>query len=104
MSNLDATRQGRSGTAPRLAPIDVPQAVLDDLSERLARTRWPKPVEGTGWDAGADVAYIRELCEYWRRDYDWRADTGWQAQRREREQQPEHRHLGHCGFPCRWSG
>ena len=73
MRDSDAVRQGSSRSAPRPAPIDVPQAVLDDLAERLARTRWPEPSEGTGWDAGADVAYIRELCEYWRDVYDWRA-------------------------------
>jgi pimeloyl-ACP methyl ester carboxylesterase len=54
------------------ARIDVPQAVLDDLAERLARTRWAQPVEHTGWDAGADVSYVRALCEYWRDGYDWR--------------------------------
>jgi pimeloyl-ACP methyl ester carboxylesterase len=30
-------------------------------------------VEGSGWDYGVDVAYIRDLCEYWRTQYDWRA-------------------------------
>lgn len=57
----------------RPAPIAVPQAVLDDLAERLARTRWAQPLEGTGWDAGADVDYVRDLCAYWRDGYDWRA-------------------------------
>ncbi|MCF2532345.1 epoxide hydrolase family protein [Yinghuangia soli] len=52
--------------------IDVPDAVLDDLRDRLARTRWPEPVPGTGWDAGTDTAYLRELCAYWRDEYDWR--------------------------------
>jgi microsomal epoxide hydrolase len=52
----------------------VPQSTLDDLHERLARTRWAIPVEGTGWGAGADVEYIRDLCAYWRDGYDWRAN------------------------------
>ena len=30
--------------------IAIPQATLDDLRERLARTRWPDEVEGVGWD------------------------------------------------------
>jgi microsomal epoxide hydrolase len=47
--------------------------VLDDLRERLARTRWPEPLEGAEWDYGAKVEVIRELCEYWRDGYDWRA-------------------------------
>lgn len=53
--------------------IDVPEAVLDDLRERLARTRFPEPIEGTGWGYGTDAAYLRELCSYWREKFDWRA-------------------------------
>ena len=36
--------------------IDVPQATLDDLRERLGRTRWPDEVEGAGWDYGTSLA------------------------------------------------
>src|SRR3712207_5569129 len=57
---------------PRPFTIDVPQAVLDDLHQRVAHTRWPEPLPGGGWEHGADVAYIRELCDYWRTGYDWR--------------------------------
>jgi pimeloyl-ACP methyl ester carboxylesterase len=53
--------------------IAVPDAVLEDLRERLARTRWPDAIDGAGWDYGADLDYVRDLCEYWRTDYDWRA-------------------------------
>lgn len=53
--------------------IDVPQAVLDDLAERLARTRWPDEVEGAGWDYGVHLAYLQELVDYWRVHFDWRA-------------------------------
>jgi len=52
--------------------INVSDEVLDDLRRRLGATRWPDPIPGTGWDYGADVAYIRELCAYWREGYDWR--------------------------------
>src|SRR5215471_9820972 len=53
--------------------IDVPQADLDDLSDRLARTRWPDELPGVGWAYGAPLAYVRELADYWRTTYDWRA-------------------------------
>jgi len=53
--------------------VDVAQASLDDLRERLARTRWPDEVDGAGWDYGASLAYMRELVEYWRTGFDWRA-------------------------------
>jgi pimeloyl-ACP methyl ester carboxylesterase len=53
--------------------VDVAQATLDDLWDRLARTRWPDEVEGAGWDYGANLAYMRELVEHWRTSFDWRA-------------------------------
>jgi epoxide hydrolase len=52
--------------------VDVPQAALDDLRERLARTRWPAEPDGIGWSRGVPVGYLRELAEYWRTAYDWR--------------------------------
>src|SRR5690606_30779392 len=68
---------GRAAYNPRMSPrpfqIHVSDAVLDDLRARLARTRWPDAIPGTGWDYGADIEYIRELCDYWRDRYDWRA-------------------------------
>ena len=52
--------------------IDIPQADLDDLRDRLARTRWPDEIPGAGWDYGIPLDYTRELAEYWRTSYDWR--------------------------------
>jgi pimeloyl-ACP methyl ester carboxylesterase len=52
--------------------IDVPQADLDDLRDRLARTRFPDALPGVGWSYGTDPGYVRELAEYWRDGYDWR--------------------------------
>jgi pimeloyl-ACP methyl ester carboxylesterase len=53
--------------------LDIPQADLDDLHERLARTRWPDAPAGADWSYGIPVPYVRELAEYWRTRYDWRA-------------------------------
>jgi epoxide hydrolase len=53
--------------------IDIPEADLDDLRDRLRRTRWPEPEPVAGWSQGTPLAYTRELCEYWRTGYDWRA-------------------------------
>ena len=52
--------------------IDIPQADLDDLRDRLARTRWPDQLPGVGWDYGIPLDYVRELASYWRDGYDWR--------------------------------
>ena len=52
--------------------IHVPDEVLRDLKERLARTRFPDEIEGSGWEYGADLRYMKELVAYWRDKFDWR--------------------------------
>ena len=53
--------------------IDIPQADLDDLHDRLANARWPRQLPGDGWRRGVPVEELRALAEYWRTGYDWRA-------------------------------
>lgn len=53
--------------------IEVPEPVLQDLRDRIARTRWPREVPGPAWDSGADARYLKELLPYWREGFDWRA-------------------------------
>jgi epoxide hydrolase len=51
--------------------IDVPEAELRDLRERLRHTRWPE--RETDPSQGVPLAYVRELCAYWAEEYDWGA-------------------------------
>jgi pimeloyl-ACP methyl ester carboxylesterase len=53
--------------------INVPDSVLVDLKQRLARTRFPGDIPGSGWDYGTNLAYLKDLVAYWRDKYDWRA-------------------------------
>ncbi|MGK8524735.1 epoxide hydrolase family protein [Nocardia asteroides] len=53
--------------------IDIPQDRIDDLRRRLAGTTWPSDLPGVGWGKGMRVAYLRQLAEYWRTEFDWRA-------------------------------
>ena len=68
---------GQSVTSPDagIEPfvIDVPEAVLADLRARLARARLPDEPEGVGWQLGMNQAYLQQLIEYWRDEFDWRA-------------------------------
>jgi pimeloyl-ACP methyl ester carboxylesterase len=52
--------------------IDIPQRALDDLRDRLGRTRWPDELPGAGWDLGVPLDYLKGLAEYWATAYDWR--------------------------------
>jgi pimeloyl-ACP methyl ester carboxylesterase len=53
--------------------IQVRDEVLADLKQRLARTRFPGEIPGSGWDYGTNLAYLKELVAYWRDRFDWRA-------------------------------
>ena len=53
--------------------IQIPQADVDYLSDRLASARWPGEVPGTGWERGVPLGYLKELAGYWRTGYDWHA-------------------------------
>jgi epoxide hydrolase len=52
--------------------VDIPESDLLDLRDRLAHTRWPTELPGSGWDRGVPVDYLQDLARYWRDDYDWR--------------------------------
>jgi len=53
--------------------IRVDDSTLEDLRLRLSMTRFPDQIDGTGWEYGTPIAYVRELVRYWRDEYDWRA-------------------------------
>jgi pimeloyl-ACP methyl ester carboxylesterase len=53
--------------------IDVPEAELGDLRERLQRARWPERETVEDWSQGVPLAYLQDLCGYWADGYDWRA-------------------------------
>jgi len=67
-----AVHAQEDATAIRPYTIQVPEADIEDLKARLALARIPDQIPNTGWDYGTDMAYLRELIDYWRNDFDWR--------------------------------
>ncbi len=53
--------------------IQIPQADVEYLHDRLASARWPGELPGVGWGRGVPLGYLKELAGYWRTAYDWRA-------------------------------
>jgi pimeloyl-ACP methyl ester carboxylesterase len=51
----------------------VSDADLEDLRDRLRRTRWPDAEAVADWTQGVPLSYLQRLCSYWADDYDWRA-------------------------------
>lgn len=64
-------RDGGAITSVEKFKIDVPEEALEDLKERLGRTRW-SDVDPDGWTRGTNQTYMKELVDYWMNEYDWR--------------------------------
>ena len=63
----------QQSTAVRPYRVEIPQADLDDLRERLDRTRWTSVPDGADGEYGTALSRVRRLAEYWRNGFDWRA-------------------------------
>jgi len=53
--------------------VRVPTSALRDLRTRLATTRWPSDLQGAGWEAGTNLAWLQQLVVHWRDRFDWPA-------------------------------
>jgi pimeloyl-ACP methyl ester carboxylesterase len=51
--------------------IKIPDTVVPDLNRRLKNTRWPDEIPGSDWDYGTNLAYLKQLVDYWQHEYDW---------------------------------
>jgi pimeloyl-ACP methyl ester carboxylesterase len=58
-----------------IEPFSLPfsQSAVDDLRDRLQRTRWPDEIPGSNWMYGFDRQCLEEICRYWIHNFDWRA-------------------------------
>jgi pimeloyl-ACP methyl ester carboxylesterase len=54
--------------------IQVSDLVLQDLNERIARTRWPLTVPNSGWEYGTDIGTLKSLVDYWQHKFNWREE------------------------------
>ena len=72
---METTEQTAATTTDTIHPfrIEIPQADLDDLADRLARTRFAPPAPGDSWEYGTPESYLRDAVEHWRTAFDWRA-------------------------------
>ncbi len=66
MTNSDTVSPVQSPPADDAAirpfQVSVSRAAIDDLRDRLARTRWTADLPGTGWEGGVPTAYLRDLA------------------------------------------
>jgi pimeloyl-ACP methyl ester carboxylesterase len=57
--------------------INIDRVVLDDLRTRIANARWTDEIDNAKWETGTNETYLRELCSWWQKDFDWDANEAW---------------------------
>ena len=60
-------------TIARFEP-EYSAATVEDLRERLKRTRWPEVIPNSGWEYGTDSAFLHDICGYWAETFDWKRE------------------------------
>ncbi|MEM7172213.1 MAG: epoxide hydrolase family protein [Pseudomonadota bacterium] len=63
---------GAFSTTCRPFEIAVPDETLADIQARVSAFPWHEMPNDGGWDYGANLDYMKELCAYWLDEYDWR--------------------------------
>jgi pimeloyl-ACP methyl ester carboxylesterase len=60
-----------------IEPFTIPfsQPAVDDLRDRLRRTRWPDEIPGASWEHGVDLRFLQQICGYWRDRFNWKAQV-----------------------------
>jgi pimeloyl-ACP methyl ester carboxylesterase len=52
--------------------IKIGDDQIADLKQRLANTRWADKETVDDWSQGIPLSYLKEVCNYWAKEYDWR--------------------------------
>src|ERR1700722_2237827 len=61
-----------TGSAPRPFRVDIPQATIDRILNRVRDTQWPDRLDATDWRYGTNWDYMKALAQYWGEQFDWR--------------------------------
>src|SRR3979411_677680 len=72
VSHAARNKKPRENDVTELRPfrVEISGAAIDDLRERLARTRWPEKEPVGDWAMGIPLAYVQERAGYWEKSYD----------------------------------
>jgi pimeloyl-ACP methyl ester carboxylesterase len=61
-----------AGPAPRPFRVDIPQATIDRILNRVREAQFPDRLDAGDWRYGTNWDYMKALAKYWAEQYDWR--------------------------------
>ena len=71
-STSNGNQEAAAGAAPRPFRVDIPQATVDRILNRVRDTRWPDRLDSPDWRYGANWDYMKALADYWTTRFEWR--------------------------------
>jgi pimeloyl-ACP methyl ester carboxylesterase len=71
ISHLSSFAQGHISQDVRPFTIKFESSEIIQLKDRIAAMRWPDQVDDSDWNYGANLAYMKELADYWATDFNW---------------------------------
>lgn len=51
--------------------IEVPQAAVDELQQKLALAKFPDTVQSDSWEYGVAVDEVKRITKYWHDEFSW---------------------------------
>src|SRR5690348_12278005 len=71
LRTTDLVREAKSDPI-RPFHVEIPEADLVDMRQRILATRWPEKETVTDLSQGVPLATMQKLARYWATEYDWR--------------------------------
>jgi pimeloyl-ACP methyl ester carboxylesterase len=69
---LLAPEQSQAQVTLRTFRVDIPQATIDRILNRVRDAQWPDRIDANDWRFGVNWDYMKTLAQYWIEKYDWR--------------------------------
>ena len=52
--------------------IDIPDKELEEIYAKVKNYQWHEMPEDGGWVYGTNIDYMKEISNYWTKEFDWR--------------------------------
>jgi microsomal epoxide hydrolase len=52
--------------------IDIPEEKISKIKEKVKNYPWNSIPNLPDWEHGTNLSYLKEICDYWIKDFDWR--------------------------------
>ena len=56
--------------------IDISNKILEEIKAKVKNYPWHEMPDDGGWEYGTNLDYLKELSDYWVKDFNWKKHAG----------------------------